>query len=246
MNSKRLALLVVCLHWTVICLRPSAASGQTVVNGGFETPVLGPSGWKEYLSGESFDGWTVSSQQVLHWRSSPIPEFTESDSAETNQAVALDGALFQDFSTSPGRDYLVSFTVIVFNGNDFAPPLRVSFGSASTLFRLEEKPLPAAFALGFTASNAITRLEFRSFGYGVAVDDVTVTPVPRLSITPFNGTHTLIAWHTNFADYALEYATALSGTNWLPVTNTNNHAGERVLVIVDATTGQRVFRLRKP
>jgi len=246
MNVKGFALLVACLYWAVFYLPPSTASGQTVVNGGFETPVLGPNGWKEYSSGESFGGWTVSLQQVRHWRISPIPELVELDEAETNQVVALNGALFQDFSTAPGRDYLVSFTVMTYSGDDVSPSLRVSFGSASTLFRTE-KPSSAVISLHFAASNAITRLEFRSFGYGVAVDDVTLTTVPRLSITPSNGgNHTLIAWNTHFADYTLEYSTALSETNWLPVTNSINQEAELALVAVDAATGPRFFRLRKP
>jgi hypothetical protein len=247
MKPNRFSLFVACLIWTGGCLTPTPASGQAVVNGSFESPVLKTNHWKSYAAGESFGGWTVSLQEVMHWRVSPIPEFAKSNEGDTNQAVALDGALFQDLATAAGRDYRVSFRLMIFNGNDFPPPLRVSFGNAVALFRHDDGRLPPPeFSIRFTASNETTRLEFRSYGYGLGIDDVAVTPVSRLSVERLGGNLALVTWSTNFADSLLEYATCVSGTNWWPVTNGVSHSGERASVVFETTSERRFFRLRKP
>jgi len=79
----------------------------------------------------------------------------------------------------------------------------------------------------------------------VTITNVTLVPAPWLDISRL-GNEVQIAWATNFADHALEYASRLPANRWRTVTNTAAIIGNRVVVTVEAVDSSRFFRLRRP
>jgi hypothetical protein len=221
------------------CTCTLTGSCQIVSNGGFELPVVGPSGFEIYSVGESFGGWTVGLGKVALWADQTIPPLVG------DQSAVLNGALFQDLSAVPGGDYLLSFTVELADGSDLPPSLRVSFGSNSVVI-LSPGPLPRSYALAFTACSSTSRLQFASSRFGLALDDVAAEPIPRLGIASRGDGQAEITWRTDFPDYKLEFAAGLPASNWLPVTNDMLTNAEVFTATAATAGGQKVFRLRKP
>ena len=80
-----------------------------------------------------------------------------------------------------------------------------------------------------------------------AISNITLVPLPSLTISRASAELVRITWATNFTDYVLESATDLRALDWTTVTNTvPASVGERVSVTRDVEGAQRFYRLRKP
>src|SRR4051794_74630 len=111
------------LCFFLLATRPPSGLAQTVSNGGFETPLAPLSADTNYLlfsAGGSFPGWTVDTGAVALMASE--------SSGQREQALALDGEVYQNLSTLSGVDYMLSFTAW-FGGDDVPPPLKIGWGT---------------------------------------------------------------------------------------------------------------------
>jgi hypothetical protein len=218
----------------VLAAHLTAGHAQIVSNGGFELPIVGPSGPITYSAGESFTGWTVDSGSV---------QLLAFQSPTGAQAVSLNGGLSQDIPTVPGNAYSLSLTAM-FAGDDFPRFLTLSW-DASSVILFPGDPPQGRHSVTFTANGATTHLRLFSPDYAVTLDDVVVEPIPRLSISSLDSGQAQITWSTNFPRHVLESATALPAAGWQPVTNRATIAGDRLSVTVDSASGQQIFRLRE-
>ncbi len=161
-----------------------------VTNGGFELPVLGPTGFVTYGPGASLTGWTIDSGSIDHIK-------TFWTSFEGAQSIDLDGnspgAISQTLATSIGQSYDVSFW------SSANPDL--SGGSASMSVRwggtevlsVTRPPAASGTSMGWVfsrvtvvATGTSTPLQFVStdFGpFGIALDSVSVTPTAVTDVT---------------------------------------------------------------
>jgi hypothetical protein len=80
----------------------------------------------------------------------------------------------------------------------------------------------------------------------LTISNLTLVPVPWLSIAPVGVLSVQIPWATNFANHLLEYGTNLPATGWSTVTNAVSTIGDRFSVSVDTIASKRFYRLRKP
>jgi hypothetical protein len=80
----------------------------------------------------------------------------------------------------------------------------------------------------------------------VVISNLTLVPVPWLTIERVDVAAAQVAWSTNFADHVLEFATGLPAVTWSPVTNAVSYAGDRASVTVDSSLSGLFYRLRKP
>ena len=80
------------------------------------------------------------------------------------------------------------------------------------------------------------------------VGELTLEPTvePQLSVSRLGSTAARISWSTNFAGFALEYATSLTASDWTAVANAVSTAGTTFTVTVDTDAAFRFFRLRRP
>lgn len=80
----------------------------------------------------------------------------------------------------------------------------------------------------------------------IAISNLTLVPRAQLSIASLGAGSVQIGWATNFTDYVLEYAPALSSDGWNIATNAVTTRGNRHTVSVDADAAcLRFYRLRK-
>lgn len=103
-----------CLAALVAFSATDSCSGNLLINGGFEAPVLNAGTFVTIAPGGEPAGfaWTVSSGTV-DLAHPPIVPFVMFSAYEGKQALDLNGndrgAIFQDFATTPGQAYLLSF-----------------------------------------------------------------------------------------------------------------------------------------
>lgn len=159
----------------------SVCPAGLLVNGGFESPVLAPGGFSTIgVGGEPAGfGWTVASGNVDVGHL-PVVPFVLYSAHEGSQALDLNGttrgSIFQDFATTIGQTYRLSFA---YADNPFATGVSTAdvkvtdVGSASDLISTSishststNSPVPDAdyflFSRLFTATGLTTRLSFTS------------------------------------------------------------------------------------
>jgi hypothetical protein len=121
------ALLFVLLPWASASgqdtVTASAGADNLIVNGGFETFVVGPNdinfgGFVRMftpLANTDIAGWTISGSsdgnpnKVDLTHSSLWPAFAGTRSLDMEGAVGASGVIFQSFATTPGDVYELSF-----------------------------------------------------------------------------------------------------------------------------------------
>lgn len=80
----------------------------------------------------------------------------------------------------------------------------------------------------------------------VSVSDLTLVPLPKLSIERLGTASVQIMWATNFTDHVLESAGSLSAAGWSTVTNSVAITGQNFSITVATAEALRFYRLRKP
>ena len=190
-----LAFLVLLPHST------SAADGNLVVNGNFESPPNVPlnPGWIRYPSGANFGGWTVSSigpvdlhsgQYDTHWTN--LPDGMQALDVNGN----VPGGIYQDLATYSGSTYRLRFYMssnpvcdppsvqlqVLFGGAVVDQPTFNTSGHSLTDMRWELHEYLVA------AVSNLSRLEFISLTSGTdcgpAIDAVEIIH-ERLGVYPF-------------------------------------------------------------
>jgi choice-of-anchor C domain-containing protein len=171
------------------CFVGAAAQAVTVVNGSFESVVVGGS-FDTYLPGNtSLTGWSIDAGSIDHignyWQAS-----------DGVQSVDLNGLQPSTISQTitglnTGSRYELSFDMA--GNNDGLPVIKsllASIGSTSGIFTFDTTGTSntnmgwITYTLGFTASNASMLLSFASapFGgfdaFGPALDNVSIAAVP--------------------------------------------------------------------
>lgn len=106
---------------------PSVAA--TIVNGGFETPVLAPGTAFRYFGGQNLGGWTVLGNDVFLLQTTfsqsgfGVPAFTAQeglnslDLAGNGNTGGVTNGVQQSLLTNPGDTYRLSFYVGVAKGD---------------------------------------------------------------------------------------------------------------------------------
>lgn len=167
---------------TALTMFGSGAQAALITNGGFEAPAIANPSWSVFPSVPGWTGGPVGIEIQNHVAGSPI---------EGNQFVELDtygnSTMFQDVATVGGDTYNIRFA--------YTPRPGVA-GSSNGIQFWWDNALLGTFStdgtslsdtswiyhnyLGFAASSALTRIEFRAVGtsdsYGGYIDDVSVTP----------------------------------------------------------------------
>jgi len=178
----------------------SLAQGQNlVINGGFEQP---PTGVEEFLTINPGDltlpGWEIifGGVDVVH------QNFFGSPAYEGTQFLDLDGSpgpggITQEMATTPGVSYEFSFAY----ANNPTSSFSVNFAQARIYDSAGDLFAPVVFSHStsvsgnldwslytttFTASEALTRLEFLSFSPGpssggILLDKISVVAIPEPS-----------------------------------------------------------------
>jgi hypothetical protein len=77
------------------------------------------------------------------------------------------------------------------------------------------------------------------------LDQLLISPRPTLAVS-HTGKTVLLNWPTSAAGFILESTASLAPQNWVPVTTVPVVAGNQNSVTVDAASGSRFYRLRKP
>ena len=183
----------------VALLAADPCRGDLLINGGFESPALAPGTIQTIGPGGEPAGfvWQVSSGTV-DLGHLPFSPFVQYAAFEGNQAVDLNGnergALFQDFATTIGQSYLLSFAYAdnPFEGGISSASVAVTdVGTSASLLSSSVShststngPPPDAdwqiFTGSFTAVGTTTRLAIastsasNSAGGGIILDAVAV------------------------------------------------------------------------
>jgi len=207
--TKRSAAITVSATLAMLCLARPPALGDILVNGSFETPVVGLTGVRVISPGgePAGFGWVVNSGNVEVfgelYPGLPGPAFDGQQQLDLN-GVSV-GTLSQSFATAAGLSYLLGFayannyvhtnqanpalaTVRVFDtasGANLVTPLSISHGtSASTNLDW------TTGTVMFTATGANSTLRFISNtsdpAGGILLDGVSVngvSAVPEPSVT---------------------------------------------------------------
>jgi Protein of unknown function (DUF642) len=157
---------------------PSVAA--TIVNGGFESPVLSPGAFGEYLGNQNLGGWTVLGngvtliQTTYSENSNGIPAFTAQQGLNSldltgGSNTGVTDGVQQSIATNPGETYRLSFYVGVAknsNGNYELPSvLNLSInGGTKTAFTnsnlVQGQINWAPFFQNFTATSSSTTIAF--------------------------------------------------------------------------------------
>jgi hypothetical protein len=201
----------------------SPSRGNLLVNGGFESPALTPGAFLTIAPGGEPAGfsWMVTSGTV-DLGHLPVSPFIQYPAFEGNQALDLNGinrgALFQDFATTPGQAYLLSFAYTDNSdegGVSTASIAVTDVGTSTSLLSSSvahststNGPPPDADwqqLLGsFTAIGTTTRLAFastspsNSAGGGIILDavsvDVSAVPEPSSLVMLGGGALSLLGY----------------------------------------------------
>src|SRR5688572_13255876 len=159
-------------------------ANAAVSNGGFESPVIGPT-YRPFLAGENIGGWVVESGSVEivgpYWQS-----------AEGSQSLDLSGiwewagTLYQDIATIPGQTYKIRFAFAgnpedqaVKNAKVFWDDTDLATLTVDTAGRSLENMGWTYYTYEVTAASTVSRLKFQSLTLnflGPVIDDVSVTP----------------------------------------------------------------------
>ena len=168
----------------VFFLGSALTVNAAVQNGGFESPVIGPT-YSAFLAGENLGGWVVESGSVEivgpYWQS-----------AEGSQSLDLSGiwewagTIYQDIATIPGQTYKIRFA---FAGNPEDQAIKDAkvFWNDSELATLTVDTAGRSlqsmgwtyYTYDVTANSTVSRLKFQSLTLnflGPVIDDVSVTP----------------------------------------------------------------------
>lgn len=159
---------------------PSVAA--TIVNGGFESPVLSPGARKDYIGGQNLDGWTVVGNDVVLLQTTfsdnfnGIPAFTVQEGLNSlditgSGNTGVTNGIQQSIATNPGEAYRLSFYVGVAKGNsqgqyDLPSVLNLSInGGTKTAFTNSNNLVQgqinwAQFFQDFTATSSSTTIAF--------------------------------------------------------------------------------------
>lgn len=79
----------------------------------------------------------------------------------------------------------------------------------------------------------------------VTISNLTIAPVPWLTIAREGAGSVRFTWATNFADHVLESTPGLPALNWISVTNSVTSAGDFFSVTLDLGPFNQFYRLRK-
>ncbi len=217
------------------------ALAQIVSNGGFEIPLVAP-GSATYTTGESFGDWTVDSGSVSLDGECP---FSGLQSARLYSSTTT---VRQDLNTIVGAQYTLSYARTCGTGpvcgcDAVGHGVFVAWG-AETVFDCYGD-IWARNSYTFVATEATTRLSFRSYK-DISLDDVSVVPASYpLVVRRLDDTHARVSWSTNATGCVLEYAAALPALTWTTPTNTPEIIGDDFVVTLDTASRQQFFRLRK-
>lgn len=158
----------------------SAAQANLIVNGGFENNDVAAGNWA-YFSSSSVDGWDGSNIEI--WDSyGGVTAAEGSQHAELN-AHPFTGDLFQiyqDFSTTVGSQYAVSFYYRARVNND--EQFRFSVGPLSASLSDHVVGSWSQYSNTFIATQGLTRIQFTTTDAGTLgnfLDGVQVTSVPE-------------------------------------------------------------------
>ncbi|MCC6715767.1 MAG: choice-of-anchor C family protein [Gammaproteobacteria bacterium] len=181
------------------CLGLSAmapAHANLVLNGSFETPIVGGSPFVTLNSGSlALPNWAIlgSIDHIgSYWQAS-----------DGNQSIDLNGyglvgTISQSFATTPGQLYELTFDMAGNPDFDSVKTLLVQIDSIAQLFNFDSTGKSngamgwVSHSLVFTATDALTTLMFQSltfdflaappvenvFSFGPALDNVAVNAVP--------------------------------------------------------------------
>lgn len=178
----------------------SPIRADSIVNGGFESFVVGPhdTDFGTFLrlfsppANTDIAGWTISGSSGGHPNSVDLvhsslwPPFSGTQSLDMEGAVGASGVIFQSFTTMAGDMYNLSFEYgnnpdgsggtmnILVTGNGTLVDQNVSHNT-STVADIDY----TLFSRTFTANSASTTLQFSAVtnsGFGVVIDDVSVNP----------------------------------------------------------------------
>ena len=165
---------------------------QLVENGGFEQPSMPDgTGFVTRAPGSSaMPGWTIGGDGIDHIRNQWEPaDGLQNVDLGASVVAPGDGAVSQSISTEPGASYLLSFAYSANPDDPFAPnaEMDVDFGDES--FHITTVRPPGADNMAWQRFSQVvtgadgdggTSLTFdQTTGgvYGVALDDVSVTPI---------------------------------------------------------------------
>ncbi len=205
------------LLFALLALSANAARGQSLIlNGSFEIGV-NPPGNLTYrvldtgATSTDLTGWTVSANS-LAWMNGNFSGFVNNAFAPSNGVFMLDltgindngstfGGVQQNFATTIGAQYKVSFDLITGAGNSAGPVgATITAGPASQTFTTSSTDSTATtFTLNFTANAISTTLTIQGAstppaGWYLGVDNVSVTAIPEPSTyAAFGGLTALIA-----------------------------------------------------
>lgn len=172
-----------------------------VNNGSFESPDVTSTTFDTYLAGRSFGEWTVESGSVDHISERYWQAGDGRQSLDLNGYSA--GIIYQDLLTTPLQTYSLQFSVA---GNPEGAPsnkqIEVWWGSEKVDTITFDTTGHSNWQMGWfyhqypvTATNAITRIKFKSMTsgcYGPVLDAIIVKPlasgVPSLDL-PFDYTN---------------------------------------------------------
>lgn len=152
----------------------------------------------------------------------------------------------------PGTSYAVSgdYAKLIDRGGGSASAL--SFGVATDgMLRYESRQTDFAwhsFSFGLTAtSQSITlSLSAQRNGTGVAykIDNIAMQPIPLVTATTA-GRNIALFWPTNAVGFSLQSATNIAAGAWWAVTNAPTVLGSNYAVSLSASSGSRLFRLKR-
>ncbi len=217
--------------------------GQTLVaNGGFETGDL--TGWT-LANNSSYDG--VQSGSVL------TPHSGAYCFGFGNPSVL--SSLSQNLVTLPGQNYLVSFWLSDPYGGSpeqFGVNWNTNSTTANTIYTMLN---PAGFVwtnltfvVAATSTNTVLQFEGENNAYYFGLDDVSVLPIPMPSFTSFTAENNSFAFSwisLPGVSYQVQYATNLSGANWLILGTNLATTGTTSFTNINNGTPQCFYRIRR-
>jgi hypothetical protein len=158
----------------------SAAQANLIVNGGFEDNDVAAGNWG-YFASSAVNGWDGSNIEIWDtYGGVTAPEGRQHAELNAHPFFGSNFAIYQDFATTVGAQYNVSFfySARVNNNEQF----RFSVGNTAALLNDHVVGSWRQYNGSFMASSNLSRITFTTTDAGTLgnfLDDVRVTAVPE-------------------------------------------------------------------
>jgi hypothetical protein len=194
LHQLQYALSFVVLSFAIVAfIAPLSAVANSIVNGGFETPVVTSSSGYEYRTGSSIDSWNIvtfgtgSNVGELQFNATYHPVDA---GLQSLQMVTPADYIYQSFATSVGTLYHVSFDLSAYDSNGGI--LGVSVGGPFQDF-IGTSAFYTSYSFDFTATALTSTLTFRNDGTNIQFPHFDNVVVNAAAVSDAGSTFSLLS-----------------------------------------------------